>query len=150
MCFQRVLNPRSLIEDHVVEGEGEERIGLAAQVGDAVLDGGVYNRVAVEFVRNGFVVALEKILVDAIVVAKEFQSGLEALGQSINRCSVETLIVHAVNFQDDADLPCFREEHLGADEAVEVHQFAERAGFLVVLEDAFKAEHGPPCERRWE
>ena len=64
----------SLMENHVVDGEGEKRVGLAAEIGDAVLDRRVDDGVAVEFVRDGLVVSLEEILVDAIVVAKELSA----------------------------------------------------------------------------
>ena len=49
------------MENHVVNGEGEERVGLGAEVGDAVLDRRVHDQVAVEFVRDGLVVSLEEI-----------------------------------------------------------------------------------------
>src|SRR6266850_4706516 len=135
------------MENHVVDGKREKGVGLATEVGNAILDRGINNWVAVEFVRDGFVVALEKVLVDAIVVAKKFQCGLETLRECIDGCSVEALVIHAAHFENQTELACFREEHFGADESVEVHTLIERAGLLVVLEDSFKPEHGHPCKR---
>ena len=136
------------MQNHVVDREGKKRVGLAAEVGDAILDRRVHDGVAVEFVRDGLVISLEEILVEAIVVAKEFQCGLETLGQCIDGCSVEALVIHATHFENETELACFCKEHFGADESVQVHSLVERAGLLVVLEDAFKPEHGHLCGQR--
>ena len=138
------------MENHVVDGKRKKRVGLAAEIGDAILDRRIHDWVAVELVRDGLVVALEEILVDAIVVTKEFQRGLEALRQCIDRRSVEALVIHAAHFENETELAGFRKEHFGADESVEVHSLVERAGLVVVLEDSFKPEHGHPCGQRSE
>ena len=119
---------------------------LLAEIGDAILDRGIHDRIAVELVRDGFVVALEEVLVDAVVLIKQLQRGFEALREAINRGAVETLIVHAANFEDEADLAGLREKHVRADEAVEIDLLTERAGLVVVLEDSAKPEHGYPFE----
>src|ERR1700730_15536014 len=115
------------MENHVVDGKRKKGVGLTAKIGDAVLDRRVHDRVAVELVRDGFIVALEEVLVDAIVVAKKFQCGLETLRECIDGCSVEALVIHATHFENEAELAGLRKEHLGTDESVEVHPFIERA-----------------------
>src|SRR5882762_8064720 len=129
------------MENHVVDGKRKKGVGLAAKIGDAVLDCRVYNLITVEFVRDGLVVSLEEVLVDAIVVAKQFQRRLETLREYIDACSVEALVIHTTHFENDAELAGLRKEHFGADEAVEVHPFIERASLVVVFEDSFKPEH---------
>src|SRR6266403_439259 len=109
------------MKNHVVDGKGEKGVGLATEIGDAILDRCVHDRTAVEFVWDGLVVAFEEVLVDAIVVAKKFQRGLEALRECINRRSVEALVIHAAHLKNETEFTCFREEHFGADESVKVH-----------------------------
>src|SRR5882762_7838464 len=134
------------MENHIVDGKRKKGVGLTAKIGDTVLDRRVHDRVAVEHVRDGLVVALEEVLVDAIVVAKQFQRRLETLREYIDGCSVEALVIHTTHFENDAELAGLRKEHFGADESVEVHSFIERASLVVVFEDSFKPEHVDLCE----
>ena len=106
--------------------------------------------IAVELVRDGFVVALEQVLIDAAVLVKQFQRRLQALGQAVDRGLVEALVVDAANFEDHADLSGLRQKHLRPDEAVEIDLLRERARLVVVLENPAKPEHGLPFEPQSE
>jgi hypothetical protein len=66
---------KSLMQNHVVNRKGEKRVCFCAQVGDAVFDRSINNRIGVKLVGDGLVVALEEVLVDAIVFVEQFQSG---------------------------------------------------------------------------
>jgi hypothetical protein len=93
-------------------------------------------------VRDARVVAFEEILVDAVVVAKQFQSRFEALCESVECGSVEALVVHAADFEDHPEVSGFGQKDVLVDKPVEVHLGVERPSLLVILEDAFE----PP---RW-
>ena len=64
---------KSLVQHHVINGQGKERVGLAAEIGDAVFDGSVHDGVAIELVRDRFVVAFEEVLVDAVVFVEQLE-----------------------------------------------------------------------------
>src|SRR5208283_5720980 len=66
-------NLKSLVQHHVIDRQGKERVGLAGEVGDAVFDRGVYYGVAIELVRDRLVVAFEEVLVDAEVFVEQLQ-----------------------------------------------------------------------------
>ena len=109
---------------------------LRRQIRDAVLDGGVYDGIAVELVGDGFVVSFEEVLIDAVVFIEQLQRGFEPLRQTVNRSVVEALVVNAAHFEDDAEVPGLGEKTCRSDEAVEIHLLVERAGLVVVLEDS--------------
>ena len=85
-------------------------------------------------------------MVEAKVFVEQLQRRLKALGEAVNGRVVETLVVHAAHFEDDADVAALGEKHLRTDEAVEIDLLAERAGLVVVFEDSAKPEHGHPFE----
>ena len=122
---------------------------LLAEVGDAIFDRGVYDGIGVELVGDGLVVPLEEVLVDAVVFIEQLQRRFEPLRETVNRSVVETLVIDAANFEDDADLPALGEKNVRTDKAVEVDQLAERAGLVVILEDSAKPEHGHPFGFEW-
>ncbi len=64
---------KSLVQQHVIDRQGKEHVGLTAEVGDAIFDRGVYDRIGVELVRDRFVVALEEVLVNAVVLVEQLQ-----------------------------------------------------------------------------
>ena len=135
---------KTLVQNDVIDGQGKERVGLAAEIGDAILNRGVHDWVAIELVGDGLVVALEEVLVDAVVFIEQFQSGFETLRETINRSGVETLVIDAAHFENDADFAGLRQKDIGTDEAIEIDLLAEGAGLVVVFEDAAKPEHGLP------
>src|ERR1700691_6421647 len=79
---------KSLVQHDVIDREGEERIGLACEVRDTILDRGINDRIVVELVRNRFVVPFEEVLVEAEVFVEKFQRRLKALGEAVNRAVV--------------------------------------------------------------
>ena len=123
-CPSLVEVLKSLIEHHVIDRQRKERVGLAAEVGDAILDRGVYDRIGVELVRDRFVVPFEQVLIEAIVFVEQLQRRLKALGEAVNRRVVETFVVHAAHFEDDAHVAALGEKHLRTDEAVEIDLLA--------------------------
>src|ERR1700730_8019212 len=135
---------KPLVEHHVIHRQRKEGVGFAAEVGDAIFDRGVNDRIVVELIRDRFVVALEEVLVEAIVFVEQLERRLKALGETINRRAIETFVIDAANFEDDAHLTRLGEKSVGTDEAVEIDLLAERAGLVVVLEDSAKPEHGHP------
>jgi len=80
------------VEQHVINGHRKKLVGLAAEVGDAVFDRAINDGIAVQSVGNGLVVALEEVLVDAVVFVEQLQSGLETLCEAVNGRSVEALV----------------------------------------------------------
>src|SRR5580700_3861716 len=132
---------KSLEQQDVIDRQGKERIGFATEVRDAIFDRGINDRIVIELVGNGFVVALEEVLVEAIVFVEQLQRRLKALGEAINRCAVKAFVVHTANFENDPHLTCLGEKSVRTDEAVEIDLLAERAGLVVVFEDSAKPEH---------
>jgi hypothetical protein len=61
---QLVRNLKPLVQHHVIDRQGKERVRLAAEVGDAGFDRSINDRIGVELVWDGFVVAFEKVLVE--------------------------------------------------------------------------------------
>src|SRR5271156_1473997 len=116
---------KSLMQHHVIDRKGKQRVGLAAQVGNAVLDRGVYDGVGVKLVGDGFVVALEEVLVDSVAFIEQLQSGFKALRETVKRSAVETLVVHSANFEDDAHLAGLGEKNVRANEAIQIDLLAE-------------------------
>src|ERR1700733_2169799 len=139
--------PESLEQDNVINRQGKERVGLAAKVGDAIFDRRIHDGVVIELVRDGFVVALEEILVDAVVLVEQLQGRFEAFCETVDRSGVETLVIDAADFEDDADLSALGEKNVRADEAVEIDPLAEGASLVVVFEDSAKPEHNRPFGR---
>src|SRR6266852_654283 len=133
---------KTLVQNHVIEGQGKQSVSLTAEIGDAIFNRSVYDGVSIELVRDGLVVALEEVLVDAVVFVEQFQSGFESFRETVQRSGVVTLVVHAAHFDDDADFAGLRKKEMGTDETVEIDLLAEGAGFVVVFEDAAKPEHG--------
>src|SRR5580704_11814087 len=146
---QLVRSSQSLVQNHVIDGQRKQRVGLAAKISDAVLNRGVYDGIVVELVRNCFIVPLEQVLVDAVIFIEQLQRRFQALSQAINRSVVKTLIVHTTDFEDDAHFACLGEKDVRTNESVQIDLLAERAGFVVVLEDSTKPEHDHPFALEW-
>src|SRR5271157_3575992 len=66
-------NLKSLVQHHIIDGQGKESVGLAAEVRDAVFDRGVHYGVGVEPVGDCFVVAFEEVLIDTVVFVEQLQ-----------------------------------------------------------------------------
>ena len=143
---ERRCSLKSLVQHDVIDRQGEERIGLACEVRDTILDRGINDRIVVELVRDRFVVPFEEVLVEAEVFVEELQRRFQALGEAVDRCVVEAFVVHTAHFEDDAHFPSLGEKHVRTNEAVETDLLAERAGLVVVFEDSAKPEHDHPFE----
>src|SRR5580704_14167095 len=68
---------KTLVQNHVIEGQGKQSVSLTAEIRDAILNRSVYDWVAIELVGDGLVVALEEVLVDAVAFVEQLQSGFE-------------------------------------------------------------------------
>src|SRR5229473_1288516 len=71
--------PEPLEQNYVVDGEGKKRVRFGRKESDAIFDGCVYDRIAIELVWDRFVVSLEEVLVDAVVVVEQLQCRFKAL-----------------------------------------------------------------------
>ena len=65
-------------------------------------------------------VALEKKLVNAVILIEQAQRGFQAFCQRVDRRLVQTLVVDALHFKNDARVTGLRQEHLRAGKAKEV------------------------------
>src|SRR5580704_18641082 len=124
---------KSLVEHDVVDRHGKQRVGFVPKVGDAIPNRGIYDGAVVEPIRDGLIVALEEVLVQAVVFIEESQGRFQALCESINRGVIETLVVDSADFKDQAQFPTLGEKDVRANESVEIDLLRERAGFVVVL-----------------
>src|SRR5208282_14795 len=120
-----VQGGKSSVENHIVNGERKKCVRLAAKIGDAVQDGRVDDGVRIEPVGNGFVVALEQILVNAAAFIKQLQCGFEAFCELIDRGRVQTLVIDAADFKNDACLAGLRKKDVPADEPEQIDLLAE-------------------------
>src|SRR6266576_3358062 len=102
----------SLEQDDVVNAKREELVGLTRQICNAIADGGIDDRVPIEFVRNGLVVDPEDVLVDAEFLVEEFQCRFKPLGKSVNGISVEAFEIHATHFKYSTEIPCLCEKEM--------------------------------------
>ena len=98
------LVAESLEQDDVVNGKREELVGFARQIRNAIADGGIDDRVSIEFVRDALVVDLEDVLVDAEFLVEEFQCRFKPLGKTVNGISVEAFEIHATHFKYGSEI----------------------------------------------
>src|SRR5712671_1105870 len=116
---ERPRVPEALEQNYVVDRKRKKCVRFGRKESDAILDGGVHDRFAIQLVGDRFVVPFEEVLVDAIVVVEQFECRFEALGQAIERVPVQALIIDATNLKDDAEVPRLGEEDMGIDKPVE-------------------------------
>src|SRR5207302_3415332 len=64
-------------ENDVIDRQREKRVRFARKIREAILDGHVHNRLAIEPVRDRLVVPLEEVLIDAVVVVKQLERSEE-------------------------------------------------------------------------
>ncbi|MGB8985081.1 MAG: hypothetical protein WCC37_00470 [Candidatus Sulfotelmatobacter sp.] len=65
---------KSLQQHHVIDGQRKQRVGLAREIGDAILDRGVHDGVGIELVRDRLVVLFEQVLVEAVAFVEQLES----------------------------------------------------------------------------
>src|SRR5579859_84020 len=70
--------PEALEQNYVVDGKRKKRVRFGRKEADAICDGGIYDRTAIQLVRDRFVVSLEEVLVDAVVVVEQLECRFEA------------------------------------------------------------------------
>src|SRR6266446_304012 len=70
--------PEALEQNYVVDGKRKKCVRFSRKESDAIFDDGIYDRIAIELVRDGFVVSLEEVLVDAVVVVEQLECRFEA------------------------------------------------------------------------
>src|SRR5439155_20681035 len=127
--------------NYVVDRKREKCVCFGRKEFDAILDGGVYDRFAIELVRDRFVVPFEEVLVDSVVVVEKLECRFESLCQAVERVSVQALVVDAPNFKDDTEVSRLGEEDVGIDKPVKIHLLVERTRLRVILENSLKPKH---------
>src|SRR5712692_12036209 len=70
--------PEALEQNYVVDGKRKKRVRFGRKESDAIFNGGIYNSIAIELVRDRFVVSFEEVLVDAVVVVEQLECRFEA------------------------------------------------------------------------
>src|SRR5712692_4771383 len=91
----------ALEQNYVVDGKREKRVRFGRKESDAIFDSGIYDSIAIELVRDRFVVSLEEVLVDAVVVVEQLECRFETFCEAIDRVSVQALVIDAPNLKDD-------------------------------------------------
>src|SRR5712691_3592200 len=75
--------PEALEQNYVVGGKRKKRVRFGRKESDAIFDGGIYDRIAIELVRDRFVVSLEEVLVDAVVVVEKKEGRIEEESEKV-------------------------------------------------------------------
>src|SRR6266849_3246445 len=70
--------PEALEQNYVVDRKRKKCVRFGRKESDAILDGGIYDSIAIELVRDRFVVSLKEVLVDAVVVVEQLEGRFEA------------------------------------------------------------------------
>src|SRR6266404_1065016 len=130
--------PEALEHNYVVDRNRKKRVGFGRKESHAIFDGGIYDRIAIELVRDRFVVSFEKVLVDAVVVVEQLERRFEALCEAIERVPIKALVINTPDLKNDSEVARLGQEHMGINKPVEVYLLIERAGLFVVLEDSPK------------
>src|SRR5207244_3275392 len=78
-------------------------------------------------------------------LTKRLESAFKLLREACERGLVQAFVIDTPHFHHNAEVSRLGEEHVGVDEAVEVHLFVERTCLFVVLENPFKLKHGGSC-----
>src|SRR6266436_6321656 len=92
----------ALEQNYVVDRKRKKCVQFGRKESDAIFDGGIYDRIAIELVWDRFVVSLEEVLVDAIVVVEQLKCRFETLCQAVERVAIQALVVDPPNLKDDA------------------------------------------------
>ena len=109
------------IDDHVIDVDLIEAVGLRLKELSALLDSGIYQLVAVCLERDIWIVLFEEVLIDAVIGAEKLERGLQMLhGKSLSTL-VEGFVVDSFNFQNCCHVAGFSEESVVVPETVEVH-----------------------------
>src|SRR5260370_38131646 len=69
---------QALEQNYVIDRKRKKPVRFGRKESDPILDGSIHDWLAIELVRDRFVVSLEEVLVDAIVVVEHFECRFEA------------------------------------------------------------------------
>src|ERR1700732_3360067 len=75
--------PEALEQNYVVDRKRKKRVRFGRKESDAIFDGGIHDRIAIELVRDRFVVSLEEVLVDSVVVVEQLKRIFVALCRGV-------------------------------------------------------------------
>src|ERR1700731_1013976 len=81
----------ALEQNYVVDRKRKKPVRFGRKESDAIFDRGIHDRIAIEFVRDHFVVSLEEVLVDAVVVVEQLERRFETFCQAVERAFVQAL-----------------------------------------------------------
>src|SRR6266849_5882190 len=102
--------PEALEQNYVVDRKRKKRVRFGRKESDASFDGGIYDRIAIELVRDRFVVPFEEVLIDAVVVIEKLECRFEAFCEAIERVPVQALIIDASNLKNNSEVTCLGQE----------------------------------------
>src|ERR1039458_3225984 len=97
------------IDDHVIDVDLIEAVGLGLKELSALLDSGIYQLVAVCLERDLWIVLFEEVLIDAVIGAEKLECGLQMLHGKGLSTLVEGFVVDSFNFQDCCHVAGFRD-----------------------------------------
>src|ERR1700756_1593235 len=137
---------QALEEDDVIDRQRKKRVRFVRKIREAILDRRVYNRLAIELVRDRLVVPFEEVLVDAVAVVKQLERRFESLCEAVGGGSVQAFVIDAPHFHDNAEVSRLGKEDVGVDKAVEVHLFVEGTCLFVILKNPSELKHRGSCE----
>src|SRR6267154_165161 len=101
---ERPCVAEALAQNYVVDRKRKKRVCFGGKECNAILDGGVNDRFAIELVRDTLVVPFEEVLIDAVVVVEQFECRFEALCQAVECVPIQALVVDPPNLKDDAQV----------------------------------------------
>ena len=126
----------SFVKDDEVNGDRREILGAAGERSHPALresGGGV---LLARSPRNGSVEALDDVLIEPEALVESLQSAFQAAAVIVQVRFEATLRIEARHFQSHAEGPGFRLENRLVDKAQQLNLVMERAGVLVLVEDA--------------
>src|SRR5579859_1071123 len=115
----------ALEQNYVVDRKRKKPVRFGRKESDPILDGSIYDWLAIELVRDRFVVSLEEVLIDSVVVVEQLQRRFEALSETIERVPVQALVINTPDLKDDAEVSRLGQEDMGINEPVQVYLFVE-------------------------
>ena len=115
---------------------------FGAEICDAVGDGLLDHGIVVMLVRKRSALAFEQVLVDSEPLVEDSEGRFKAPGDLIDLRRVQALSVDAAHWEERSPDRRPWSGTLVVDGGVDVDERIQRAGFLVVLEDAFELNHG--------
>ncbi len=132
----------AFIQDDITNLKRIEGLGFCLKILDAVPNRCIYNWVLVGLERDVFPIAFEQILIDTAFLIENSECCGQPSRQAVDGVGVQAFVVHAVDAQNDSDIPTFSEEDFVIHKAEEIDLRAKRGGLAVVLRDLVQLKHG--------